>query len=190
MFRTPRLNKVAPLAALVAVLTLACRADAQVKPFKVTGGGAAPDGLSIFGADSPHSATGNATLLGKYSGNGIANVLSFDPATRSGTFEGFYVFVAANGDKLACTYGNPDNGAEQVGTFQLIPVGGGKVRAVFLAEFNPILSECTGRFKNVVAGSLIMLATSDPFALTIDDEGFSPPFDYTWEGQGWMEFEE
>jgi hypothetical protein len=42
MFRNSRLNAiVAPLIALVAVLTLACRADAQVKPFKITGGGVA-----------------------------------------------------------------------------------------------------------------------------------------------------
>jgi hypothetical protein len=190
MIRSVRLNRIAPLAAFIAVLALACRADAQVKPFKVTGGGPAPDGLSIFGADSPHSATGNATLLGKYSGNGIANVLSFDPETLSGTFEGIYVFVAANGDKLAMTYGNPDNGAEQVGTFQLFDAGGGNVKAVFLAEFNPIPSMCTGRFKDIVDGSLIMLAVTDPFALVIDEEGFSPPFDYTWEGQGWLEFDE
>jgi hypothetical protein len=189
MIRNVRLNKIAPLAALVAVLTLACRVDAQVKPFKVTGGGPAPDGISIFGGDSPHSATGNATLLGKYSGNGVANSLSFDPETLSGTFDGFFIFVAANGDKLAMTYGNPDNGAEQVGTYQLIPVGGGMVQAVFLAEFNPIPSLCTGRFANVVDGSLIMLAVSEPFALVLDEDGYSPPFNYTWQGSGWLEFD-
>ncbi len=147
MIRNVRLNRLVPLAALAVVLTLACNAQAQVKPFFVTGGGPAPDGLSIFGADSPHSATGNATLLGKYSGNGVANVLSFDPTTLSGTFEGYFTFVAANGDKLAMTYGNPDNGAEQVGTFQLFNAGGGNVVAVFLAEFNPIPSKCTGRLR-------------------------------------------
>jgi hypothetical protein len=183
-------NHLVGLAALVAVLALAGRADAQVKPLKITGGGPVPEGISIFGFDSPHSATGNATLLGKYSGNGVANSLSFDPATLSGTFEGYFIFVAANGDKLAMTYGNPDNGAEQVGTYHIVPVGGGMVQAVFLAEFNPILSECTGRFKKVVDGSLIMLAVSDPFPLVIDDEGFSPPFDYEWSGQGWLEFDE
>jgi hypothetical protein len=190
MIRNVRLHRLVPLAAIIAVLILACRAEAQVKPLKITGGGRGPEGLSIFGFDSAHTATGNATHLGKYSGNGIANVLSFDPETLSGTFEGFFVFVAANGDKLAMTYGNPDNGAEQVGTFQLIDAGGSKVKAVFLAEFNPILDMCTGRFANVVDGSLIMLAESDPFALVVDEEGYSPPFNYTWEGQGWLEFEE
>src|SRR5689334_22109131 len=112
-------TSVVRLTATLVALTLACRtASAQVVPFKVTGGGPAPDGLSIIGKDSPHSATGNATQLGRYSGNGIANVLTFDPSSGSGTFEGSFTFVAANGDKLAFTYGNPDNGAEQVGEFQ------------------------------------------------------------------------
>ncbi len=179
----------ARLAAAAVVLALACpAADAQVVPFKVTGGGPAPEGLSPFGADSPHSATGNATHLGKYSGNGVANVLSFDPATGSGTFHGFYTFVAANGDKLACTYGDTDNGAEQVGTFQLYDAGGGKVYAVFIAEFNPIPAQCTGNFKDVIGGSFLMVATTEPFVLELDADGFTPPFDYTWEGKGSIEF--
>ncbi len=190
MLRNVRLHRLLPLAALVAVLTLAGNAQAQVKPLKITGGGPAPDGISPFGSDSPHLATGNATLLGKYSGNGIFNSLSFDPETLSGTFEGYFTFVAANGDKLAMTYGDTDNGAEQVGTYQLYPVGGGNVVAVFLAEFNPILSQCTGRFAKVTAGSLIMLAVSEPFPLVLDAEGYSPPFDYEWAGQGWLEFDE
>lgn len=190
MFRNSRLNwVVGPLTALVAVLTLACQtANAQVKPFKVTGGGPAPKGLSIFGADSPHSATGNATELGKYSGDGIANVLTFDPETGSGTFHGFFIFVAANGDELAFTYGDTDNGAAQVGEFQLYDAGGGKVKAVFIAEFNPIPELCTGRFKDVIDGSFIMVAVTKPFALDVDANGFSPPFNYTWEGEGWIEF--
>jgi hypothetical protein len=177
------------LSATLVALILACQsANAQVVPFKVTGGGPAPDGFSPFGADSPHSATGNATLLGRYSGNGVANVVSFNPFTGAGTFEGVYTFVAANGDKLACTYGDTDNGAEQVGEFQLYPAGGGKVYVVFIAEFNPIPSQCTGRFRDIVDGSLIMIATTEPFDLVLDEDGFTPPFDYTWEGQGWMEF--
>ena len=43
------------------------------KPIKVTGGGTAPDGLSIFGEDSSHNATGTANHVGAYSGDeGIA----------------------------------------------------------------------------------------------------------------------
>jgi hypothetical protein len=177
------------LIAAAVILALACPpANAQVEPFKVTGGGPAPDGLSPFGADSPHSATGQATHLGRYSGTGVANVLSFDPLTGSGTFHGFYTFVAANGDRLPFTYGDTDNGAEQVGEFQLYDASGGKVYAVFIAEFNPILAQCTGRFQDVIDGSFIMVATSEPFTLVLDEDGFTPPFDYTWEGQGWIEF--
>jgi hypothetical protein len=187
-----RLNRiVVRLAALAAVLALACpAANAQVVPFKVTGGGPVPDGFSPFGADSPHSATGNATYLGRYSGNGVANVLSFDFTTLSGTFHGSYTFVAANGDKLACTYGDTDNGAEQVGQFQLYPVGGGEVYVVFIAEFNPIPAQCTGRFADVVDGSFLMVATTEPFVLELDEHGFTPPFNYTWQGKGWLEFDE
>jgi hypothetical protein len=54
-------------------------AQSHVVPFKVTGGGTAPEGLSVFGATSPHNATGTATHLGEYSGNeGVAEALSFD----------------------------------------------------------------------------------------------------------------
>jgi hypothetical protein len=178
------------LSAAAVVLTLACNAaQAQVKPFRVSGGGPAPEGFSIFGADSPHSATGRATFLGRYSGDdGIAIALSFDPATGSGTFKGSFTFVAANGDKLACTYGDPDNGAEQVGEFQVYDVGGGNVKVVYVAEFNPIVEKCTGRFKHVVDGSFLMIAMTDAFPLQIDADGFTPPFNYTWEGEGWLKF--
>jgi len=57
-----------------------------------------------------------------------------------------------------------------------------------VAEFNPIPSECTGRFKNVVDGSFIMVAVSEPFELQLDEDGFTPPFNYTWEGKGWLKY--
>lgn len=191
MFRTLCPSGVAVrLMTAAVVLTLACpTADAQVKPFKVTGGGPAPQGLSIFGDDSPHSATGKATHLGKYSGDqGIAKVLTFDLNTGSGTFKGSFVFVAANGDKLACTYGDTENGADEVGTFQLYDVGEGMVVVVFIAEFNPIIGESTGKFKNVIDGSFQMIAMTEPFPLEVDDDGFTPKFNYSWEGEGWIEF--
>jgi hypothetical protein len=190
MLRTVLLNAVVVrLSAVLIVLTLAGhRAEAQVEPIKVTGGGPAPLGLSILGADSPHSATGHATHVGHYSGDGVANALSFDPATGAGTFRGCYDFVAANGDRLACTYGDTRNGAHQPGTFQVYDAGFGNVVVVFIAEFNPIPAECTGRFRHVVDGSFLMAALTDPFPLQIDQDGFTPPFDYTWEGAGWIEF--
>jgi len=161
---------------------------AQIVPFKVTGGGTAPDGLSVFGDDSMHNATGTATYLGKYSGNeGIANVISLEGL--EGEFQGTFVFVAANGDRLACTYGDKDNGAEVQGTFSLMPVDDGKFIVVFLAEFNPIPGASTGRFEDVINGSFIMLAMTEPITLDLDDDGFTVPFNYTWEGEGWIEFD-
>ena len=103
MFRNTRLPTVVVLLiALAAILGLACpRAQAKPVPFKISGGGPAPDGLSLFGAPSPHEATGTATHLGKYSGEGHAIVDDFPTAND---FHGSFVFVAANGDKLGCTY--------------------------------------------------------------------------------------
>lgn len=177
------------LAMLVATLVFAgSAANAQVKPFKVTGGGSGPRGVSLIGADSPHSATGNATHVGKYSGDGVFNSLSFDFATLSGTFHGAFTFVAKNGDKLAFTYGDTTNGAEQAGIYQGYLTDDGLIYVVFVAEFNPIPSQCTGKFKTVVDGSFIMVAVSEPFPLEIDENFFTPPFDYTWEGEGWIEF--
>jgi hypothetical protein len=159
-----------------------------VVPFKVSGGGPAPDGASVFGFPSPHSATGNATHVGKYSGDGVFQSLSFDPFTGGGTFHGTFTFEAKNGDKLACTYGETDNGAEEAGTYQVYPTDDGQVYVVFVAEFNPIPSECTGRFAKVVDGSFIMVAVSEPFDLVLDAEGFTPKFNYEWDGKGWLKF--
>lgn len=176
------------LAALVVLGLAAGPARAQVVPWKVTGSGGGTKGFSILGDDSPYSASGRATHLGKYTGSGIVQALSFDPQSLSGTFRGTYTFVTKNGDKLACTHGDTDNGAEEPGTYQVYPAAGGKVYVVYVAEFNPIPSECTGRFQNVVDGSLIMVATSEPFDLTIDENGFTPPFGFTWEGSGWLQY--
>ena len=177
------------LAALVVVGLAAGPAGAQVVPWKVAGSGSGPNGFSITGGDTPYSVSGRATHLGNYTGSGNAQSLSFDPQTGSGTFRGTYTFVAANGDKLACTHGDTDNGAEQAGTYQVYPAADGQVYVVYVAEFNPIPDQCTGRFKNVVDGSLIMTATSEPFDLTIDANGYTPPFSFSWEGTGWLKFQ-
>jgi hypothetical protein len=176
-------------ACLAIVLLFAGSAAAQVEPFRVTGGGPVPKGTSPSGADSPHSATGTATHLGKYSGDGIFNSLSFDPVAVGGTFRGTFTFVAKNGDRLACTYGDTRNGAGQAGVYQAFPAAGGKVYVVFVAEFNPVPSQCTGRFQNLVGGSFLMTAVSEPFVLTLNADGFTPPFDYEWEGDGWLQFQ-
>ena len=67
MLRKSWLNSVVvPLTAFVAVLTLASQAaEAQVKPFKITGSGFVPYGLSLIpGVLTPHVSTGQATELG------------------------------------------------------------------------------------------------------------------------------
>src|SRR5262249_36349984 len=101
--------------------------DARVVPFKINGGGPAPSGLPLFHAGvAPHSATGPGTLLGNYPGDGLFTLDSFTSPT-TGTFHGTFVFVAANGDRLAVRYG-----AVTPGKFTIIPVGGGKVVAQFV----------------------------------------------------------
>src|SRR4051794_18735033 len=53
-------------------------AQAQVvKPFKITGGGPAPDGISLIGKPDVHYATGQATELGRYSCVGMFALLGF-----------------------------------------------------------------------------------------------------------------
>jgi hypothetical protein len=180
-----------PLLALVAVLTLACcQAEAQVKPFKITGGGFAPQGLSLVpGVPSPHWAVGHATELGRYYGAGNVQLLQFTSATTA-DFSSFgpFVFTAANGDQLAFTYGDTSNGAAQSGKVKLTVVGftGNNipiVTAIFVAEFNPVPALCTGRFSKVIGGSFIMTAVTQPFVL-----GSTTPLAYSWSGEGWIAY--
>jgi len=162
---------------------------AQTVPFRVCGGGTAPDGLPLFvGAPpAPHNATGHATQLGRYTGDeGLFTLLSFDPATLSGTFEGSFVFVAANGDRLKCRYrGNPN--IPGTGTFFGDLTADGEVVVTFIQEFVPVPEESTGKFAKVTGGSFIMIARSEPFPLVIVD-GYTLPFAYTWRGEGTLTF--
>jgi hypothetical protein len=146
----------------------------------------APQGIPVFpGGTAPHDATGVASHLGTYSGEGSFTLLSFDPTTGTGTFTGSFVFVAANGDRLKFNYGaDPAN----PGRFTLTPTGDGKVVVTFVAEFTPVPSESTGRFANVTGGSFTMVATTEPFVPVPNAQGYTPPFAYTWVGEGWLEF--
>lgn len=173
------------LVALVAVLVLACpAADAQVKPFKITGGGTIDyiplvDHVPVF-----HWAVGNATHMGQYYCEGMVQLLGFtSPNTADFSSAAPCVFSAANGDKLAFTYGDVNNGAHDPGFVTLHDAGGGMVFTVWVAEFNPVPELCTGRFADVVDGSFIMTAMSEPFVLGAHD-----PVGYTWSGEGWIEF--
>ena len=165
-------------------LTAACgRADAQVKPLKITGGGTAPDGISLIPLTPvPHPTTGNATELGRYTGLGFFQILNFTgPLTAQFSSAPDVTFVAANGDKLVMTYGVVANGAAQPGQVTLTPNADGSFTAVFVAEFNPVLAKCTGRFASVTSGSLIMIAMSSPFFIVGTN---TTPFTYVWQGEG------
>jgi hypothetical protein len=190
MSKTCRWSSIVALA-VAGILSLA-EADGKstvTKPFFMEGCGAAPDGASVFGLESLHDSHGVGAFLGRYSGNdGHFFSLSFDPETLSGTFHGSFVFVGANGDRLACTYGDTANGADSPGRYWAQPAKNGKFILVFVAEFNPILEECTGKFANLVGGSFETLAVSEPIDLVLDENGFTPPFDYFWAGEGSLTF--
>ena len=189
MFRTVRLRTiVASLIALAASLALtSSRAEAQVKPFKITGGGYAPEGISLIPDNPvPHSTVGNATELGKYTGEGSFQILDFTgPLSAEFSSAPNVVFVAANGDELAMTYGDTNNGAKQPGEVTLVPNDDGSFTAYFVAEFNPDLPNCTGRFAKLTGGSLIMYAVSDPFFILGTS---TTPFNYSWHGSGTLTF--
>ncbi len=183
------------IAALAMVVTLAGgAAQAQVKPFKISGTGVAPSGLPLPGQEPrSHWSVGVATHLGLYFGNGKVQTDSaaFDPATGhiAGEFGSGspYVFTAANGDQLVCWYGRTDHGAAKPGTFELTIVdiladGSLVVEAKFIAEFVVQPKDSTGKFAGVT-GSWIMYAQSLPFVLGSDD-----PLFYSWEGAGSLKF--
>jgi hypothetical protein len=187
--RTNRLPAVVvSLVALTASLALtSSRAEAQVKPLKITGGGYAPNGICLIpDSPEPHTATGNATELGHYTGEGWFQILDYtSKLTAEFSSAPNFVFVAANGDHLAMTYGDTNNGAKQAGQVMLVPNSDGSFTACFVAEFNPDLPNCTGRFTKLTGGSLIMYAVSDPFMI---DGNFTTPFNYTWSGTGTLTY--
>ena len=196
MFRNFRVNiLVVSLTAVLAVLALCSQhAQAQVKPFKIVGGGVALSGLPLPGQEPrPHSSMGNATHMGRYTGTGAVKTDSaaFDPATGHITGEfgsgSPYVFTGANGDQLVCYYGRTDFGASGPGIFDLtildiLDDGSLVVEALFIAEFVAQPDACTGKFAGVT-GSWIMFAMTAPFVLGSDD-----PLSYTWEGEGSLKF--
>ena len=189
----------------VALMVLACfaavannQAEAQVKPFKIQGGGV----LAFFppiGEEAPHTIEGQATHLGQHDGLGWVRPLRpaapDDPRLLPGNilaaeFDNSRptIFVAANGDELYYDYGRGE-GLYSPGIVQLFPDPDqpGKVFAVFIAEFTPILGAGTGRFENVVGGSFDMTAITESFALN-DPENPPVEIDYSWSGHGTIEF--
>jgi hypothetical protein len=163
--------------------------DTRTVPFKLTGGGPAPDGLPLVpGTTAPHSATGTATKLGKYTGSGTFQLgsLQISPTGQvSGTFQGNFVFVAANGDQLACNYGTGNSGTF---TGQLSPDGTAVNDVRFVALFTPDPAHSTGRFADVVGGGFTMIANAESVSLISSVPGYTAPFNYTWNGDGTLQF--
>jgi hypothetical protein len=163
--------------------------DVRTVPFMVTGGGPAPDGLPLApGETAPHSASGTATMLGNYTGAGTFQLgsLQISPTGQvTGTFQGSFVFVAANGDQLAFNYGTGDSGTF---TGQLSADGTTVTNVQFVATFVPDPTHSTGRFANVVGGSFVMVASAPSISLNSNVPGYTAPFNYTWSGNGTLQF--
>jgi hypothetical protein len=183
MFRKLRQSAVFSLFLTLLALLVLARSETHaqvVKPFKVTGAGTAAYIPVVPFVPVFHDATGQATELGRYSGSGEFQLLGFaGPTTANFDSAVPFVFVAANGDQLAFTYGDVTNHAAQAGQVTLYPADGGLVVAVFVAEFNPVPALCTGRFATVSGGSFTMTAVTDPFEL-----GGFDPVGYSWSGAG------
>jgi hypothetical protein len=147
MSHKPRIVSLFALAlALVLALSQGAAQAQVVKPFTITGGGPAPQGISLIPDTlAIHYATGHATELDRYSCVGMFQLLGYNSATVA-TFSSapYCVFIAEDGDILACTYGVVANGAAGPGAVTLSPASGGKFTAAFVAEFNPVPALCTG----------------------------------------------
>ena len=189
MIRRPRL--VVLFVCSLALALAQSGAQAQTKGFTIVGGGYGPKGIPLPGQPPRvHYATGWGTELGSYHGMGevqtdTANFHANGDITGQFGSPVAFRFVGANGDVLACYYGNTDFGATTPGTFELIPVpqfGEGMYIAQFIAQFVPYLPECTGKFSGV-SGGWTMYAWSAPFLL-----GSTEPLEYWWAGAGTLTF--
>jgi hypothetical protein len=179
-----RIRIVALVACGIATLASTARPTEVTRPFKIKGGGIAPEGLRPPGEVTNHLIDGTATQLGHHTGEGNFDIFSFISSATG--FEGTFashdpcVFVAANGDELVTYYGRTDKGADDVGTFVItildITSEGLLVEVEFHAEF-VVQPESTGRFAGA-SGSWFMIANTEPFILGADD-----PVAYTWHGE-------
>lgn len=161
----------------------------QTVPFKVNGGGPAAEGIPLFaGGTATHEASGHATYVGSYTGEGTFELgsLTISPTGAvSGTFRGNFGFVAANGATLAFNYGNGFTGKV---TAQLTPDGTAANNVKFDAIFTLDRANTTGRFRKYSGGDFRMIARVDQVSLISSVPGYSAPFDYTWRGKGELEF--
>ncbi len=185
MFAKPIVR--ALVACTVALALVQGWAEVRAEPFKILGGGVAPDGLPLPGQDPrSHWSVGFGTDLGRYTGDGFlrTDTATFHAdGTITGQFGGAspYLFTGEDGDVLACYYGRTDFGATAPGMFLLVPVpelGQGVYIGYFVAQFVPYDPACTGQFARA-RGGWTMYAMTGPFVL-----GSSDPIPYVWEGEG------
>jgi hypothetical protein len=195
-----RWNVLLPTAAVVlATFTLTTNPSAAqvVKPFKIKGSGEGPTGLPLPGQDPrEHWIVGEATHLGRHHGEGTVRTDSADIDLPDGVITGRFgsgspfIFTGANGDQLACDYGDqPEGEGEGTFTLTILDVLGfldGQpillVQAKWIADFVVKPEMSTGKFAGVT-GSWKMIARSEPFVL-----GSFDPAKYSWEGEGQLTF--
>jgi hypothetical protein len=184
---------------LVGLVLASPQTHAQVvKPFKITGEGVGPCGLPLPGQEPrEHWIVGEATHLGRHHGKGTVRTISAEVDLPNGIITGRFgsgspfIFTGANGDRLACDYGDQPEGDGE-GTFTLtildvlgVPPDGPPillVQAVWVADFVVKPEMSTGKFAGAT-GSWVMIARSEPFVLGSDD-----PVVYSWEGEGKLTF--
>jgi|GEM_PF-4727075 len=151
-------------------------ADAQILPFELTGSGDAAFIPLTPGESAFHDADGTATFLGNYHAEGMVRLDEFTSQT-TGNFSSAVpiVFTGENGDELHMDY---------AGSVELTPVGVGEFFSTWIAEFTPVVGSSTGQFANVIDGSILVTAITDPF--TLADPTNVP---YSWSGPpGWLKF--
>ena len=171
------------LSSVAVVLLTVCAAQADVTvPWRVTGEGSFSTGLPVVPDLSvDYFGSGHGSQIGRYTGGGLFRLLSFNAADGTGTFDGSFVFVTPDGDLLATNVVSP-------GAFTVLTAPSGNVIASFVFQLIPNPAHSTGRFAKVTGGSLLIAATSAPFLLTVSVDGHTPPFTYTWAGDGSLVF--
>jgi hypothetical protein len=165
-------------------------ASQKARPFRLKGIGFGSEGLPLApDTTSNFSSTGTATGLGRYTGEGSFTLRSIDfsdPAGAvTGTFEGDFVFTAANGDQLAVTFGDGGSG---VFTAQASADMSFLTDVKFDAFFSPDQVDSNGRFAKVVGGGWRMIAKTDFISISNPASGVTDPFEFSWSGDGTLDF--
>jgi hypothetical protein len=161
-------------------------ARAAVIPFQVLSGEGTIDSLpSPSEPEGDHNITAGTAEFGgmslNYTGNGRAILLGLPDTSGFAPFQSAtpFLFDFGGGDTLLMHYGRTDFGAAETGKVLLVP-SPGAIATTWYAEFNPVPGSGTGKFADVVGGSIYMIAETgevDPEATDIpyrwsSDQGF------------------